>query len=196
MWPASSRSTASPVGQAGGNHWGDAVTVLETTSSTPLLLQLPQRRSRQLHDHRPVGLGQDGGAELPRRAGAEVRSAHDLVRQGSRRRDLRARHAGGHYAVAAPGRADRLQPACACPTRPRTGPSCATGSACSSTPKGRRSWPRSRRRSTPLTPRSGLRRLRYFRELLGGRRRPEAGDLRRRLDAVGRQWRACLAVRQ
>ena len=75
-----------------------------------LLLQFPRGRPRQFHDHRPVGLGQDGGAELPRRPGAEVLAAHDPVRQGSRfgdfraraRRPLRADHAR---------RADRLQSA-------------------------------------------------------------------------------------
>jgi type IV secretion system protein VirB4 len=67
-----------------------------------LLLQLPRGRPRQLHRHRPVGLGQDGGAELPGRAGAAVRAAHDVFRQGPRRGDLRARN-GGHYARLSPG---------------------------------------------------------------------------------------------
>ena len=59
-------------GKAEGNHWGQAVTVLETTAGGPLSLQLPPRRPRQFHRHRAVGVGQDRGAQFPARAGAQI----------------------------------------------------------------------------------------------------------------------------
>ena len=75
-----------------------------------LLFQLPPGRSRQFHRHRPVGFGQDGGAQLPAGAGAEVQAAHRLLRQGSRRRALHPRHRRPLRHAAA-RRADRLQSA-------------------------------------------------------------------------------------
>ena len=140
------------LGQADGNHWGEAVTLLETTSATPYLLQLPPRRPRQLHRHRPVGLGQDGGAELPRRPGAEVRPAHDLLRQGPRRRAVHRAASAAATTGSAPGRADRLQPAAAARQRrqPRL-PARLAGRAARA-PRARRSWRRSPARSTRLTP--------------------------------------------
>ena len=80
-----------PMGRARGNHWGDAVTRLRDDQRDALLLQLPRGRPRQFHDHRSVGIGQDGGAELPRRTGTEVHAAHHHVRQGSGFGDFRAR---------------------------------------------------------------------------------------------------------
>jgi type IV secretion system protein VirB4 len=57
----------------------------------PLLFQLPPGRSRQFHRDRALGIGQDGGAQLPARPGAQVRAADHLLRQGSRRRAVPAR---------------------------------------------------------------------------------------------------------
>ena len=37
-----------------------------------LSFQLPPRRPRQFHGHRPVGVGQDGGAQFPARPGAQI----------------------------------------------------------------------------------------------------------------------------
>ena len=50
------------------DHLGDA-----------LLLQLPPRRPWQLHHHRAVGVGQDGGAELSGGAGGAVRPPHSVL---------------------------------------------------------------------------------------------------------------------
>ena len=57
-----------------------------------VLLQLPSRRSGQLHRHRPLGIGQDRGAGLPAGSGPKGAPAHGVLRQGSRRGDLPARH--------------------------------------------------------------------------------------------------------
>ena len=171
-----------PMGRASGNHWGEAVTVFETTSSTPYLLQLPRGRPRQFHDHRPVRLGQDGGAELPRRAGAEVLAAHDPVRQGPRlgdfparaRRPLRADHAR---------RTDGLQPAAPARHRrePRLHPRLARR-ACSRSNGAEEETAIAKAIDEIFAHGPELRRLRFLRDLLGGGRRPQPGDLPSRLD--------------
>ncbi len=61
-----------------------------------LLFQLPPGRPRQFHRHRPVRLGQDGGAELPARPGAQVAAEDHLLRQGPRRRAV---HPGDRRAL-------------------------------------------------------------------------------------------------
>ncbi len=73
-----------PTGQANGGHWGPAIAVLETTSFGPYPFQFPQRRPRQLHDHRPVGFRQDGAADLPAGPGRTAEAADRLFRQGPR----------------------------------------------------------------------------------------------------------------
>jgi type IV secretion system protein VirB4 len=68
-----------PVGQPDNNHWGPAITVLETTSAG------------KFHSHWSLWIGQDGGAGLPPGPGAEGAAAHGVLRQGSRRGNLPAR---------------------------------------------------------------------------------------------------------
>ena len=80
------------LGQADGNHWGEAVTLAANDQRHAVLLQFSSRRSGQLLGHRPIGFGQDRGDEFPCRAGAEVFAAHHPVRQGSRGRTVHSRH--------------------------------------------------------------------------------------------------------
>ena len=170
-----------PIGQARGNHWGDAVTRPRDDQLDALLLQLPPGRPRQLHDHRPVGLGQDGGAELPRRPGAEVRAAHDPVRQGPRRGDLPPR-ARRPLRADHSRRADRLQPAAL--------PDNAANRAFLRDWLGVLLEANGAEEETAIADAVDaifahgpeLRRLRFLRELLGGGRRPQPGDLPSRLD--------------
>jgi type IV secretion system protein VirB4 len=85
-------------GDAAGDHLG-----------RPLPLQLPQGRPGQLHDHRPVRIGQDRGAELPAGPGPQIRRA-----SCSSTRIAAPRSSCAPSAVAtrpAPRPADRLQPA-------------------------------------------------------------------------------------
>ena len=63
-----------PLGQADGNHWGEAVTLLETTAAGPYYFNFHQGDLGNFTVIGPSGLGQDGGAQLPARPGAQVRS--------------------------------------------------------------------------------------------------------------------------
>ena len=80
-----------PLGQASGNHWGPAVTLLETVSGHALLLQLAPRRGGSHAADRADRCGQERGHELPARPEREVSAARVLLRQGPRRRDLHSR---------------------------------------------------------------------------------------------------------
>ncbi len=186
-----------PLGQATGNHWGDAVTLLETTSATPFFFNFHHGDLGNFTVIGPSGSGKTVVHELPRRPGAEVQPAHDPVRQGPRRRSCSSAASAGATTASRAGEPTGFNPLRAARHRRPTARSCGTGSACCSRPKGPRSWRRSPPPSTPPMPTTpSLRRLRYFRELLAGARRPQPGDLADRLDAVDRRRRARLAVRQ
>ncbi len=149
-----------------------ASALLETTSATPFFFNFHHGDLGNFTGHRPVGLGQDRGAQLPRRAGAEVRAAHDPVRQGPRRRAVHPRHRRA-LRPHPRRRADRVQPARAARHRdqPRVPARLARRAAQGRWARGagddrRRGRRRLRQR------RLRLRRLRFFRELLSGARRP------------------------
>ena len=174
--------------------------VLETTVGRPLLFQFPQGRPRQLHRHRPVGLGQDGGAELPAGPGAQVRSAHRLLRQGSRRGDVPARHRRPLRRAAA-RRADRASIRCSWPTRPANralpgrldrAPGHAAGRDLGAEDLARIKEAVDANYDQP----PAYRRLRYFAELFRGDRAARRRRPGRAAAALVGRGRARLAVRQ
>ena len=106
-----------PVGQARGQPLGPGRHRARDHLGRALLLQLPQGRPRQLHRHRPVGLGQDGGAELPAGPGpaSSTRASSSSTRTAAPRSSC-APSAAATTRIR-PGRAHRLQSRCSCPTR-------------------------------------------------------------------------------
>ena len=77
-----------PVGQAEGNHWGPAITTLETTSAGPYYFNFHRGDLGNFTVIGPSGIGQDGGARLSSGPGAEGEPAHGVLRQGPGRGDL------------------------------------------------------------------------------------------------------------
>ena len=108
-----------PVGQAHGNHWGDAITILETTSGTPYHFNFHRGDLGNFTIIGPSRQRQDRRPDLPACPGGQIGAANRLFRQGSRCRDIRPRH---RWALqrAAPGAAVRLQSAGASRTRRAT----------------------------------------------------------------------------
>ena len=128
-----------PMGRAAGNHWGDAVTRLRDDQRDALLLQFPRGRPRQFHDHRPVGVGQDGGAQLPRRPGAEV-PPRTILFDKDRGSELSCARSAAVTSGSRRARRPGFNPL-HCPTRRPTARSCATGCR----PARGRAGPRKRR---------------------------------------------------
>ncbi len=117
------------LGQAQGNHWGDAVTLLETTSATPFFFNFHHGDLGNFSVIGPSRFGQDRGDEFPRRSGAEVQR-----RAPSCSTRIAARNcscAGSADAMTASARANRpVSTRWRCPTRQPIAPFCATGWAC------------------------------------------------------------------
>jgi type IV secretion system protein VirB4 len=185
-----------PVGQALGNHWGEAITVLETTSGTPYHFNFHKNDLGNFTVIGPSGSGKTVVMTFLL-AQASKLAPRIVYFDKDRGAEIFVRATGGRYSVLRPGYPSGFNPL-----------------ALPDTPGNRRfltEWA-----EQLLTPPHGtldvvdrevvaqavdanfdqvpaLRRLRYFRELLGGLKRPTAGDLAHRLGAwVGTGERAWL----
>ena len=172
-----------PVGQATGNHWGDAITVLETTSGTPYHFNF---HAGDLGNFTVIGPSGSGKTVvltflLAQAAKLEPRTVYFDKDRGA---EIFVRATGGTYSVLRPGHPTGFNPL-----------------ALDDTPGNRRflvEWvERLLGGSLDAADReliaaavdanydqpAAFRRLRYFRELLQGTGRPAAGDLAHRLGA-------------
>ncbi len=171
-----------PVGQPTGNHWGDAVSVLETTSSTPYFFNFHEGDLGHFSIIGPSGSGKTVVLNFLA-AQAQKFGPRTIFFDKDRGAEIFLRAAGGHYSVASAAASRPASTRSACRTRPTTGPSCATGSACLLNAEGPEELASIASAVDACFDHDpAFRRLRYFQELLGGRRRPEAGDLASRLD--------------
>ncbi len=166
------------LGQATGNHWGDAVALLETTSATPFFFNFHHGDLGNFTGDRALGFGQDRGDELPRRAGAEVQP-RTILFDKDRGAELFIRGIGGRY--------DRIRAGEPTGFNPLALPDTAGNRAFL------RDWlgvllkaegPEELATIAAAVDAAyandaSLRRLRFFRELLSGARRPQAGRPRR-----------------
>lgn len=170
-----------PFGQAQDNHWGPAVTVFETTASTPYFFNFHQGDLGNFTVIGPSGSGKTVVLNFLA-AQAQKFSPRTILFDKDRGAELFLRASGGHYARLEPGQPTGFNPL-----------------ALPDTPINRgflRDWlgvmlavegPE----ETALVAHAvdacmdadpAFRRLRHFRELLGGASRPEAGDIASRLD--------------
>lgn len=173
-----------PIGSADGNHWGQAVTVFETTSATPYFFNFHQgdlgnflvigpsgsgktvvlnflTAQAQKLSPRTIFFDKDRGAEIFLRA---IGGVYEVLRHGAPTgfNPLHLADSGGTRAF--------LRALIAQLARGNAGPlSSDELSVIAEAVDANFDQPRE------------LRRLRYFRELLGGVRRPEAGDLAQRI---------------
>ena len=175
-----------PTGQATGNHWGDAITVLETTSGTPYHFNFHHGDLGNFTVIGPSGTGKTVVLTFLLAQAAKL-GPRTVYFDKDRGAEIFIRATGGRYDVLRPGQPTGFNP----PALPDT--------------------PGNRRFLTEwverlVTPANGIldatdrevvagavdanfdqapqfRRLRYFRELLSGTGRPQAGDLASRLGA-------------
>ncbi|MGI4879523.1 MAG: VirB4 family type IV secretion/conjugal transfer ATPase [Janthinobacterium lividum] len=173
-----------PTGQATGNHWGDAITVLETTSGTPYHFNF---HSGDLGNFTVIGPSGSGKTVVMTflLAQAAKFAPRTVYFDKDRGAELFIRATGGRYSVLRPGFPTGFNPL-----------------AMADTPGNRRfltSWVERLLDPTGATldptdretiagavdanfeQAPAFRRLRYFRELLSGGRRPVPGDLAHRL---------------
>jgi type IV secretion system protein VirB4 len=170
-----------PFGKPDGNHWGPAATVFETTSATPYFFNFHEGDLGNFTVIGPSGSGKTVVLNFLA-AQAQKFAPRTILFDKDRGAEIFLRACGGHYAQLQPGQPTGFNPL-----------------ALADTPVNRaflRDW-----LGVMLTAEGpdelaaiasavdacmeadpGFRRLRYFRELLSGSRRPEAGDLASRLD--------------
>ncbi len=173
-----------PIGQADGNHWGQAVSVFETTSATPYFFNFHRGDLGNFTIIGPSGAGKT--VVLNFLAAQAARFAPRTVFfDKDRGAEIFLRSIGGHYAVLRPGEATGFNPL--------QGDGNATDQAflrgliarlvCK---PGERPSPEEEgviaaAVAANYEQEPGYRRLRYFIELLSGSRRPQEGDLASRL---------------
>ncbi len=170
------------LGQAGGNHWGDAVTLLETTSATPFFFNF---HNGDLGNFSIIGPSGSGKTVVMNFLAAQAQKfkPRTILFDKDRGAELFIRGIGGTYDRINPGEPTGFNPL-SLPDTPSNkaflrdwlgvlleadGPeefatiSAAVDATYANDPS--------------------LRRLRHFKELLAGARRPEPGDLADRLSA-------------
>ena len=170
-----------PVGKPSGNHWGDAVSVLETTSSTPYFFNFHEGDLGHFSIIGPSGSGKTVVLNFLA-AQAQKFAPRTIFFDKDRGAEIFLRAAGGHYSVLRPGEPTGFNPLRL--------PNNANNKAFL------RDWlgvllnaegPEELAAIASAVDACfdhdpAFRRLRYFQELLGGRSRPEAGDLSARLE--------------
>ena len=170
------------MGQAGGNHWGDAVTLLATTSQTPFFFNFHQG---DLGNFTVIGPSGSGKTVVMNFLAAQAQKfdPRTILFDKDRGAEVFIRGIGGTYSRMAPGHPTGFNPLSL--------PDSAANRAFL------RDWLGvllEARGPEELGTIAGavdaayhndpaLRRLSHFRELLAGSRRPEPGDLASRLDA-------------
>jgi type IV secretion system protein VirB4 len=170
-----------PVGQPTSNHWGDAVSVLETTSSTPYFFNFHEGDLGHFSIIGPSGSGKTVVLNFLA-AQAQKFGPRTIFFDKDRGAEIFLRAAGGHYSVLRPGEPTGFNPL----RLPNTADNKAflrdwLGVLLNAEgPEELASIAAAVDACFDHDP--AFRRLRYFQELLGGRRRPEAGDLQSRLD--------------
>ena len=170
-----------PFGKPEGNHWGPAATVFETTSATPYFFNFHEGDLGNFTVIGPSGSGKTVVLNFLA-AQAQKFGPRTILFDKDRGAEIFLRAAGGHYARLQPGEPTGFNPLALPDTAinraflrdwlgvmlAADGPDelAAIASAVDAC----------------LDSDPAFRRLRYFRELLSGSRRPEAGDLASRLD--------------
>jgi type IV secretion system protein VirB4 len=170
------------LGQAEGNHWGEAVALLETTSATPFFFNFHVGDLGNFTVIGPSGSGKTVALNFLA-AQAQKFAPRMVLFDKDRGAEAFVRGIGGRYSRIAPGHPTGFNPL-----------------ALPDTPANRaflRDWlgvlldAQGAEEQASIAAavdaayagEPGLRRLRHFRELLAGARRPRAGDLASRLDA-------------
>jgi len=173
-----------PTGRAKGVHWGQAITVLETTSATPYFFNF---HAADLGNFTIIGPSGSGKTVVMNFLAAQAQKARPrtVIFDKDRGAEIFVRAIGGGYSVLRPGEPTGFNPL-QLPDSPVNRAflrdwigrlACGPGETL--TPDEAALVAGAVDANYDQDP--AFRRLRYFRELLGGRRRPAPGDLAARL---------------
>jgi type IV secretion system protein VirB4 len=176
---------AFPLGQADGNHWGQAVTVLETTSATPYFFNFHRQDLGNFTIIGPSGSGKTVVLNFLL-AQAQKYAPRVVLFDKDRGAEIFIRAIGGRYETLRPGEPSGLNPL-ALPDTPGNRAFVTDWlSRLVIPPEGGLTADESERIADAVAASfeqpPSLRRLRHVAELLAGVRRPQPGDLAARLE--------------
>ncbi|OBV10475.1 VirB4 family type IV secretion/conjugal transfer ATPase [Erythrobacter dokdonensis] len=170
------------LGQASGNHWGDAVTLLETTSATPFFFNF---HHGDLGNFSVIGPSGSGKTVVMNFLAAQAQKfkPRTILFDKDRGAELFIRGIGGRYDRIAPGQPTGFNPL-SLPDTPANRAFLRDWLAVLLKAEGPEEFSTiSAAVDATYANDPALRRLRHFKELLAGTRRPEPGDLADRLAA-------------
>lgn len=170
------------LGQASGNHWGDAVTLLETTSATPFFFNF---HHGDLGNFSVIGPSGSGKTVVMNFLAAQAQKfkPRTILFDKDRGAELFIRGIGGRYDRIAPGAPTGFNPL-SLPDTPANRAFLRDWLAVLLKADGPEEFATiSAAVDATYANDPSLRRLRHFKELLAGARRPEPGDLADRLAA-------------
>jgi type IV secretion system protein VirB4 len=170
------------LGQAAGNHWGDAVTLLETTSATPFFFNF---HNGDLGNFSVIGPSGSGKTVVMNFLAAQAQKfkPRTILFDKDRGAELFIRGIGGRYSRIAPGDPTGFNPL-SLPDSPANRAFLRDWLAVLLQADGPEEFSTiSAAVDATYANDPSLRRLRHFKELLAGARRPEPGDLADRLSA-------------
>lgn len=170
------------LGQASGNHWGDAVTLLETTSATPFFFNF---HHGDLGNFSVIGPSGSGKTVVMNFLAAQAQKfkPRTILFDKDRGAELFIRGIGGRYDRIAPGQPTGFNPL-SLPDTPANRAFLRDWLAVLLAADGPEEFATiSAAVDATYANDPSLRRLRHFKELLAGARRPEPGDLADRLAA-------------
>ena len=170
------------LGQASGNHWGDAVTLLETTSATPFFFNF---HHGDLGNFSVIGPSGSGKTVVMNFLAAQAQKfkPRTILFDKDRGAELFIRGIGGRYSRIAPGDPTGFNPL-SLPDSPANRAFLRDWLAVLLNAQGPEEFSIiSAAVDATYGNDPSLRRLRHFKELLAGARRPQPGDLADRLTA-------------
>jgi type IV secretion system protein VirB4 len=173
-----------PIGRAADNHWGPAISVLETTSATPYFFNFHEADLGNFTIIGPSGSGKTVVLNFLA-AQAQKLAPRTVFFDKDRGAEIFLRSIGGHYASLRPGQPTGFNPL-QLPDDPASRAFLRSWVAQLASRPGQTLAPDEERQVAEAVDANydqqpAYRRLRYFRELLGGLRRPEPGDLAARI---------------
>jgi len=170
------------LGQASGNHWGEAVTLLETTSATPFFFNF---HHGDLGNFSVIGPSGSGKTVVMNFLAAQAQKfkPRTILFDKDRGAELFIRGIGGRYSRIAPGDPTGFNPL-SLPDTPANRAFLRDWLSVLLQAEGPEQFATvSAAVDATYANDPSLRRLRHFKELLAGTRRPEPGDLADRLGA-------------
>ena len=170
------------LGQAADNHWGDAVTLLETTSATPFFFNF---HHGDLGNFSVIGPSGSGKTVVMNFLAAQAQKfrPRTILFDKDRGAELFVRGIGGRYDRICPGEPTGFNPL-ALPDTPTNKAFLRDWLSVLLDADGPEEFATiSTAVDAAYSNDAGLRRLRHFKELLAGAKRPQPGDLADRLSA-------------